>query len=489
MLMFRFYNIIVFVSVFLFSFGGSGLNGDNGEKSGSRWVFWSSRSANAKTAGAGRPDYVIVAKGSSSKMDLWAIGIKRKTSFRLTKDGGAKSAVQCAPSGKRVVYVSNGKVYSVPLLSKGGRGKKRVELGTLPKGLWGAFAHDIEHFIKLGPFGKYVAFPNEKGVNVVELDTGKSRLVKAQGCGTNRSTARADGDDENEDEDENDDDEAKLMRPVHPVFWASNRQAFLYPAIIGKGGRGGVQLGVYDVVQKRQTHCLNLNIRTREIVSRGIDSVDRLEGVWNDDGSKVAVSLRLRLRKKVVGEKGGAVAGDQIRVFHRVISLAEKKQVEPPSEISVVRWKGWQYRSGTLLFTGRYKKKLKFYAWIDPLQKGKGRVTGVGSIGKGYGLISYNPYLRTALLAVPGRKGCRKTRLMTLKKGRKRSLIRWAVWSEMLANDPSGQWGIFRGAARCHHKRPVLYLMRVDGSKLARELPARFRPLRTLPASRVAVCP
>ena len=483
MLMFRFVNTIISVSVFLFFFGGLGLNSGNTGNSESGWGFLRLRSAHAKTAGAERPDYVIVAKGSSSKMDLWAIGIKRKTSFRLTKDGGSKSAVQCAPSGKRVTYVSNGKVFSVPLLSQGGRGRKRVRLGALPKGLWGAFAHDIEHFIKLGPFGKYVAFPNEKGVSVVELDTGKSRLVKARGCGTSGTTGGRSGGEDKEDE------KTELMRPVHPVFWAPNRQAFLYPAIIGKGGRGGVQLGVYDVVQKRQTHCLNLNIRTREIVTRGIDSVDRLEGVWNDDGSKVAVSLRLRLRKKEKGEKDGAAAGDQIRVFHRVISLAQKKQVEPPGEISVVRWKGWQYRSGTLLFTGRYKKKLKFYAWIDPLQKGKGRVTGVGSIGKGDGLISYNPYLRTALLAVPGRKGCRKTRLMTLKRGRKRSLIRWAVWSEMLANDPSGQWGIFRGAARCHHKRPVLYLMRVDGSKLARELPARFRVLRTMPASRVAVCP
>ncbi len=425
---------------------------------------------------AGRPDHVVmgVDAPSGKRTDLWAAGVRRKTRFRLTNDATFKSALQCAPCGRRLVYVSEGKVFSIPIAQMGGR--KRVDLGTLPEGLWKSHEGMIEHFIKLDPFGKYVAFPDEEGVRLAELDSGKSRIIKVRSCGP---------DDEGADGGKDGD----LLRPVHPVFWMNNRQAFLYPAIRGKGGRGGIQLGVYDVVQNKQVHCLNLDIMTGEILKQGIESVDRLEAVWNHDGSAVVVSLRLRLRERKGKQHTQSSEGDRIRVFHRVVSFSPERQVVPPKTISPVRWNGWQYRSGALLFTGRSAKQLGFYAWNNPLEKGGGKTVNVESLSANDRLLSYNPFLQTALVETSGLKGCRRTRLMSIRQGRRRPLIRWGIWSEAVAVDPSGQWGVFRSAARCEHKRPVLYLMRVDGSMLSRELPERFKELRALPPSRVALCP
>ena len=420
-----------------------------------------------------RPRFVVVGRDvrAGRRTDLWAIGVRRKTRFRLSRDANPKDALQCAPSGKRVVYVSNRKVYSLPLFKEQGKRRRRVKLGQLPKSLWKAFAGQLQHFVKLGPLGKFAALPKKKGIRVVGLDTGKAHLFKGRFCKEEGGEAGGEG----------------VLRLVHPVFWMPHRQQFLYLAIRGEKGEGGLQLGVYDVVTKRQSGCLTLGLGKSGAPLDGIDSVDRFEGVWRDDGAAVAVSLRVRFSK---GSKQGRKGKKQkTAVFHRVVAFNPAKKISPPSGLLPTRWHGWQHRSGTLLFTGRNGKRRKVYAWPKPLAKSRKKILGVARLSKSIQVLHYSSFLRTALLEYPGRKGCRKSRLVKMKRGRLASLIRWAVWSELLARDPSGQWGVFRGASRCRHRRPVMYLMRTDGSKLMRELPKRFRWLRTLPPSKVTICP
>ena len=439
-------------------------------------LFWPgaqdvwARGSKAKTP---RPRFVLVGRDvrPGRRTDLWVIGVRRKTRFRISRDASQKSALQCTPSGKRVVYVSKRKVYSLPLFKEKKKRRRRVELGRLPKSLWKAFAGQLQHFVKLGPLGKFVALPTKKGIRVVGLDTGKAHLFKGRFCKGKDGEAGEEG----------------VLRLVHPVFWMPRRQQFLYLAIRGEDGKGGLQVGVYDAVTKRQSGCMNLGLGKSGGPRGDIDSVDRFEGVWRNDGAAVAVSLRVRFSKGSAQKSKGKK--QKTAVFHRVIAFNPTKKVSPPSGLVPTRWHGWQHRSGTLLFTGRHGKQRKVYAWPKPLDKARKKILGVAKISKRMEVLHYSSFLRTALLEYPGRKGCRKSRLVKMKRGRRNSLIRWAVWSELLARDPSGQWGLFRGASRCRHRRPVMYLMRIDGSKLMRELPKRFRWLRTLPPSKVTLCP
>jgi hypothetical protein len=459
---------------------------------------------------------------------LWAIGVRRNTRFRLTGRKGIESTPQCTPDGKRVVYVMGRTVYSVPtapVRSKVRRKMKhrgRVRLGRLPKRLWRLHAGQARHFIKLGPFSRWVALPAMSGVELVRVANGGRKRIVLRACGRGveaetDAAAEADGA-----------SFAAAVRVVHPVFWMNHRPAFLYVLIRGSGAAARLEVGVYDLNRAKTTACRTLDLREkgagrekrgrrgagRGQASRGqgsrpthkggaptIREVDKIEAVWRDDDKAVALSLRVRFG----GRTSKTGANPIQKLFHWVYFPASGHLRRPPAGYRVARFHGWQERSAAVLFSGRRaKRRPRLYGWkvrdrgrrggdakrsVDRHRSGRGhRPRAVVRLSRRRRVVAYNSYLRTALLAVAGRKGCKRQRLLKVKRGRTRSLIRWAVWSQLLATDPSGQWGVFRGASRCHHPRPVLYMMRLDGSKLMRELPKRFRLLRSVDPAQVTIC-
>ena len=103
-------------------------------------------------------------------------------------------------------------------------------------------------------------------------------------------------------------------------------------------------------------------------------------------------------------------------------------------------------------------------------------------------LYSYFPARNSLLLNQ--RWKCVKPRLTNLGfYGTRKRLLKWAKWTEVIAQDVTNTWGIFRGGGGCHTTKPNLYLMRMDGTLLLRELPkGKFMRLRSLPPSQIAVC-
>jgi hypothetical protein len=340
--------------------------------------------------------------------------------------------------------------------------------------------------VKLGPFGKWVALPAKKGVRLARVDNGKSRKVVPAAC----PSPKAAGSDEGRGEP----NASPVVRVVHPVFWMEHRQAFAYVIIRGRKSDAHLEVGVYDVTQSRTVACHRLDVK-KETKRKGsgwaggVREVDRIEALWSGDEKAVAISMRARVGK--AGSGGRKRNKRKARVIHRVFFPVSGKLVSPPKGYQVTRWHGWQERTDALLFTGRKGRgRPKLYAWrAGARSKRRGRPLGVARLSSSRHVVTYSSLLRTALLSVPGRKGCRRSRLVKVKRGRASSLIGWAVWSELLAVGRADQWGLFRAASRCRHKRPVLYLMRLDGTKLLRELPKRFRLLRGVDASQVSLCP
>ena len=124
--------------------------------------------ARARSGSVRRPAVLVYAapRGRAGQIDVYAAGVRRRWIRRLTRDKAAETAVQCVAGGKHVVYVADGKVYSVAISPPGSRRRRRrrrarkkpapaarvapVLLGTLPQDLW------QQHYAESGKHAQWV---------------------------------------------------------------------------------------------------------------------------------------------------------------------------------------------------------------------------------------------------------------------------------------------------------------------------------------------
>jgi len=447
--------------------------------------------------GVVRPKFVVAVMGHGrGKMDFVGISVHRKARFRITRDGASKAWPRCSADGRHLVYVSGRQVMVVDVNSR--RARRRFSskpwlAAVLPLGLVKADSDHLGRFLSMSPSGRFLVVPAQKGYRLVDLSSRTGRLLSPGSC-----LAQAGA-------------QSQAVFHVHPVVWDDGGQRFLYLMVTSGPCQGSadrtktrLQAGVFDVAQARTTACgeVALPPKVRVLAIHGLDAH------WSDN-DRIACSIDLRVRPADPSVQGrtkrrgvGRGAGSRSPLarpshrpprslsqapgfmrIHRLFRVQADRLVPvsiPGKPARLIGWKGESLLG--ISISGRHPVLWRWHRGRSPHR--------VSRVSRRLGFAAYNATLDTVLLSAPGRKGCQRTRLVKLVRGKGlRALVHWSVWSELLVRDPSGQWGLFRAATLCNHPRPVLYLMRLDGSRLLRELPRRFFVLRHLRSSQVALCP
>ncbi len=392
------------------------------------YLFFALLPLGGSLKGVARPRKIFIVRSSRGQQDLFRLPLYRGRVKRFTRDAKAEDNLQCHT--QKLIYTAGTGIYWQP--TKGG---KERQLGTLPMGLYAAYGGRLRRFIGVSPLGTHLFWPQEVS------------LALADFAGTFRRTISP----------------PKGRSLVHPAHW--------HPA----GGELFYQ--TYDKTTGRLLfHFRALSAATdRLIVSPlgvGIKGVLSFESYWSRDGLFLAVNLDAVVRTK----KGGR------RRFFVIMDVGSGTVVKLPKGYGIKRFHGFDKR-GRLLFTAGWGKRKALYRFT-PSSRVLRRIERIG-VEEVYGFFPQRD-----VFVVNQVVKCAKPRLTSIKLwGKRRRLLRWAKWTEVLAMDPTRTWGIFRAGSQCRTSRPNLYLMRMDGTLLLRELPKRrFRVLRHLSPSKIALC-
>jgi len=400
--------------------------------------------ATARSRGTARPGAVVYVGKRGRSRNLRYQPIRGGRSFWLTHTAKTPTAVACTADGRWVTYAEDGKVYARRLTRQG----KPILLHTLPKSLWQLHQHQLRSFIHNSPTGRHVALPDPEGIRVFDLKTKTVLLIKPPTTG----------------------DTITKVRVIHPARWLPGHDSLLYLTQSGDKGAGEVKARVFDLVQGRHTLWF-------PVLSGSVDEVEGYDAAWNTAGTRVALSLAVRIGQKHL---------TRLKIF----SVNPYTELKLPGRLRVGRLHGFDPHLGDIVFTARLggaTAKL----WSYSFTRKRRRLLDIGYLGAGRMVIGFYPSRRSALIAAPLRGKCTgRTKLFKASvRFRQGSLVRWARWSQIVATNPSRTWFVFRSGSTCTHKKPVLYLMQADGNGLLRDLPRRFGALRTVAPVDAALCP
>jgi hypothetical protein len=392
------------------------------------------------------PHAVVYTAASGKTKDLVYLPLAGGRSVRLARGLEAPTAVQCTADGRFVVYAAGGKVWAKSV-SKPDAAPLLVR--DLPKAVWQHHAPSLRAFVQLSPSGRYLTVPDPEGVLIYDLVEEKPLVIKPPGPG--------------------DGSEAKV-RMVHPPRWQPGQDVFLYLTQSGEHGAGDVVGRLFDLVQGRHTLWF-------PVLKDPVDAVEGFDAWWNAEGSRVALSLQVKRQQRS-------------STVHRIFSLNPYQALQLPGRLEVGRLHGFDPRLGDVLFTaklGGAPAKL----WSYSFTRSRKTLLDIGYLGPFRMVSGFYPERRTALVAqlVPGQCGGRPRLFKASIAYPMKALVKWAAWSEVVAEDPQRSWLVFRSGSTCTHQRPVLYLMQSDGWGLTRDLPGQFAPLRSVAPQEAALCP
>lgn len=364
----------------------------------------------------------------------------------LTRSKEAPTGLSCTRDGRYVLFAQEGAVYARSLAGAGAARK----LATLPRAIWDLHHRQVRAFVSASPSGRYVALPDPEGVRVHDLESGKDLVVKPPTSG---------------------DEESHRVRVIHPPRWMPDRDAFLYLTQRGEKGPGEVNARVFDLAQGR--HSLWF-----PVLSRPVLAVEAFDAIFNTEGTRIALTLAVR--------REGAS-----EVRFRIFSVNPYKTLSLPKRLLVGRFHGFDPRLGDILFTGRFQGQAA-KLWSYSFTRKSRQLLDTGFLSTGRMVLGFYPERRTALVAQPYDGGACAGKAKLFKASiayTMASLVRWAAWTEVVAEDPTGAWLVFRSGSTCTHRAPTLYLMMADGWGLLKDMDARFAPLRTVDPQDAALCP
>lgn len=416
------------------------------------WLLWAcllffvASAASVVDARTPRPHAVVYVQKRGATWGIRHQPLRALAARWLTSTKTAPTGLQCTADGSHVVYVENGGVYARRLTGAGAPRK----LGSLPGAVWDLHRLATRSFVQLSPSGQYVALPDAEGVRVVNLEKGEDLVIRPPTTGEEGS---------------------QKVRVIHPPRWMPDRDAILYLTQQGETGPGEVNARVFDMVQGRHTLWF-------PVLTKPVTAVEAFDAVIRRDGTTIALSLAVRR------EKG------QQTVF-RVISVNPYKTLSLPQGVAVGRIHGFDPRLGDVIFTGQARgQPAKVFSYS--FTRTKRRLLDLGYLSSGRMVLGFYPERRTALVAQPHDTGpcAGKARLYKASAAfTMSSLVRWAIWTDVVAEDPQGAWFVFRSGSTCGHAKPTLYLMMADGWGLIGDMPARFALLRTVDPQGAALCP
>jgi hypothetical protein len=373
--------------------------------------------------------FAVVKRGSSS--DIIYTPLYRGSKKYYTKDSKYETSLQC--HSNHLIYTSGNKIYWQNI----SKPRKEHTIGSLPNSLVSYYGGKLRRFIKISPDGTKVLWPKEVGFKIRSFKGKFSQTILPP-------TGR---------------------KVVHPVSW--------------RPGSGEIFFMTHDDIKGRLIFHFRAidKIKDRLLVSimkNGISGISSFETHWSKDGKWLAVNLDAKNMKK-----------KKPRRYFVIINAYTGKVTKLP--------KGWRFskfhgfnRKNNLIVTASNGGKLKIYKFRFHTKRYRMKY-----VDKLYGRKVYGYFPgRNILLLNSHWKKCRKPRLFKATLwGQVKRILRWTKWSEIIAMDKAKEWGIFRGGSVCKTSKPSLYMMRMDGSLLLRELPKKkFRHLRQLAPSQIAIC-
>ncbi|MDY0001192.1 MAG: hypothetical protein RBU30_07860 [Polyangia bacterium] len=364
----------------------------------------------------------------------------------LHRSKNAPTGLQCTRDGRFLIYAEEGGIYARSLA--GSAAPRKV--ASLPGAIWDLHRRQIRAFVAPSPSGRYLALPDPEGVRVHDLETGKDLIVKPPTTG---------------------DEESQKVRVIHPPRWMPDRDAFLYLTQQGDKGRGAVNARVFDLAQGR--HSLWFPVLTKPVLA-----VEAFDAIFNAEGTRIGLTLAVRQERATA-------------VRFRIFSVNPYKALSMPGRVTIGRLHGFDPRLGDILFTGHLAGQ-PAKLWSYSFTRKSRQLLDTGFLSSGRMVLGFYPERRTALVAQPYDSGPCSGKAKLYKASSSftmTALVRWAAWTEVVAEDPTGAWLVFRSGSTCNHKSPTLYLMMADGWGLLKDMDARFAPLRTVDPQDAALCP
>ncbi|MBU1241087.1 hypothetical protein KKF84_09845 [Myxococcota bacterium] len=379
--------------------------------------------------GAQRPKKIFIVANRKGSQDILRIPLYGGMNTYFTKDSKSEGSLQCSKG--KLLYTAGQKLY----WQRVNKPLKENSLGSVPLGLASLYGGKLRRFIVPDPLGLKVLWPGDVALHVKSFDgTFSTKIFPASG----RSI-------------------------IHPASWRPGGTEILYLTHEKKSGR--LLMHFRDVSK----------LKDRLVISplgMGIKDAGAFEVHWSRDGQWVAVNL------DGVPKKGG-----DRRRFFLVYELSTGKSLSLPSGYGIKKFHGFSLKNHLIVTAGWGKKKAAYRMGPLPGKSFK-RIDSLG-VEEVYGF-----YASRNNVLINQTWQCKKPRLSSISLyGTRTRLLRWARWTEIIAMDEYQTWAIFRGGGVCNTTRPNLYLMRVDGSLLLRELPkGRFSRLRHINPSNIAIC-
>ncbi len=387
----------------------------------------------AKLKGTPRPDKIFIALQGNRRSDILMIprhprkgGGRYYTKSKKTPE----SSLQCHQH--KLIYTSGNKIYWLDTRKR----YKTHKIGEFPQSLV-YFKGSLRSFIKLSPDADKLAWPLEVAFQIKSFDGKMSqKIMPSQGS-----------------------------RIIHPVSWHPAGGEIFH--LTHNPEKGSISLHFRPLLKNKD----RLEITP---INKGIKNISGLQSFWSPDGQWFALNMDLQLKNK------------KNRRFFLILNLNNGKTKTFPKHWNFYKLHGFS-NNNRLLFSGRISSHSKIYS----LALGKNyKVKPISRLYKNK-VHSYISSLDSFLLYKKYKKCPDRPRLISLfvKKQKFKTLLPWSKWNQVLASDFTRTWGLFRAGSSCKTNKPALYVMRLNGTLLLRDLKKRkYRILRNASPENVALC-
>lgn len=374
-----------------------------------------------------RPRTLVMVQANGRQKDIRLYDLRRGAKVFLTRSPAEETALLCRK--QRVIFVSGNEIRRVDAAHPG----QETVIGQLPKELVAAMGGRLRHFLRWSPDGTLLAFPGSTDILIKGLDSAVSHSISPD----------------------------PGVRIVHPVFWRPGEAEIAY--LTQSDAQVTLHLQPVARVQPR----LSVTV----VQARGTVTASDLH--FSPDGKMLALNLDFQPEK-----------GRLARYFLLLdIESGQPAALNPSWKIE--KFHGFSLK-GELVLSGSVGGPLSL-VYLNPGNIKNPKVLEHLLKREVY---DYVPRMDLALLHTAGQKCADRPRLIALdRRAQDRRLLKWAEWTEILALDSTGIWGIFRAGGACDDPHPALYLMRMDGSGLLNEMPKdRFSGLQAVLPEQAAIC-
>lgn len=374
-----------------------------------------------------RPKTLVVVQANGKHKDIRLYDLRKGAKTFVTQTAAEETALLCRT--QRVLFVTGNEIRRVDAT----KARQETVIGLLPQELVTAVGSRLRHFLRWSPNGTLLAFPGSKDILIKGVDSAVSYTLTPD----------------------------PGVRVVHPVFWRPTEEEIAYLS----QSDTQVMLNVHPITRVQPRLSVTI------IQAKG--TVTAADMHFSHDGKMLALNLDFQPEK-----------GRTARYF-LLFDVIQGQPVALNPSWKIEKFHGFSLK-GEVVLSGSIRGPMSL-VYLNPTNVKNPQIREHLLKREVY---EYIPRLDLALLHTSGQKCEGRPRLIALnRQAQDRRLLKWAEWTEILATDSTGIWGIFRAGGACDDVHPALYLMRMDGTGLLDEMPKnRFSILQTIAPEQVAIC-